>query len=420
MVFSTDFQTDSKSISKYVESVGIRNKGSAKQYRSHLSFFERFAKYKDNNSNVDKLLQQLKDKELDPYDTLNDFCLFLKTNYNFSGITFKNKIMTIKVFLEFFDVDINQRKFKLKVKFPKSVRKYKEVIDKNDIITILNGCSDIKLKTYVMLLAVTGCRATEALSIRLKDIDFESNPAKIRIMGEYTKTKVDRTVFITKELKDQLIKWLDYKYRKRRICSIDKETGKTITKYRTPEKNPNKQIFSVYQVDNPSIESLYNIIAADFAKTLDRIGMGTREDSNNNNRRQITLHSFRSFAKSTISGLGFQDYSEYHIGHSGSTYWRKKEKEKIEIFSKISPYLTFLDIEQMERKGADMETKIEELQEVNQHLLNEQVKRDKQIEELNTQVRDINEIIGQRFSELFQQYGLVDYKLVNKNKKMQE
>ena len=71
-------------------------------------------------------------------------------------------------------MEISPRKFKVKVRFPKSVLKPKETLDKNDIINILNGCSDIKLKTYVMLLAVTGARAVESLSIRIKDIDLES------------------------------------------------------------------------------------------------------------------------------------------------------------------------------------------------------------------------------------------------------
>jgi len=48
-----------------------------------------------------------------------------------------------------------------------------------------------------MLLAATGIRAVEALSIRIKDIDFDSNPAKLFVRGEYTKTKVDRTIFLT-------------------------------------------------------------------------------------------------------------------------------------------------------------------------------------------------------------------------------
>ena len=61
------------------------------------------------------------------------------------------------------------------------------------------------------------------------------------------------------------------------------------------------------------------------------MGKGERED-NNERRRQITFHSFRRFVKSTISDLGYSDYSEWFIGHAGSTYYRKKESEKVEIF----------------------------------------------------------------------------------------
>jgi hypothetical protein len=174
---------------------------------------------------------------------------------------------------------------------------------------------------------------------------------------------------LTKEVKEQLKIWLDYKYRKRRICYKNKETGESINGYRNPEKNQNEFIFSLYQTDNhkPNPEILYGNLASIFAKTLDRIGMGSREDGNEN-RRQITLHSFRRFVKSTISDLGFSDYSEWFIGHSGSTYWRKKENEKAEIFLKIEPYLTFLNIQQLNRQGADLETKIEELQDINQIL----------------------------------------------------
>ena len=90
------------------------------------------------------------------------------------------------------------------------------------------------------------------------------------------------------------------------------------------------------------------------------MGRGDREDDNA--RRKITLHSFRRFVKTTISDLGYQDFSEWFIGHAGSTYWRKKESEKAEIFRKIEPHLTFLNINQLERHGADMQTKIEELE----------------------------------------------------------
>ena len=71
--------------------------------------------------------------------------------------------------------------------------------------------------------------------------------------------------------------------------------------------------------------------------------------------------------------MGYADYSEWFIGHAGSTYWRKKDIEKAEIFKKIEPYLTFLNIQQLNRQGADLETKIEELQDIN-HVLREKDK----------------------------------------------
>ena len=93
------------------------------------------------------------------------------------------------------------------------------------------------------------------------------------------------------------------------------------------------------------------------------MGKDSREDGNK--RRQITLHYFRRFVKTTISDLRYADYSEYFIGHAGSAYWRKKDSEKAEIFRKIEPYLTFLNVHQLQRQGADIQTKIEELEELN-------------------------------------------------------
>ena len=113
--------------------------------------------------------------------------------------------------------------------------------------------------------------------------------------------------------------------------------------------------------------------------------MGQREDGNEN-RREITLHSFRRFVKTTISDLGYTDYSEWFIGHSGSTYWRKKDSEKAEIFKKIEPYLTFLNVPQLERQGADLQTKIEELQDINQLLRYKQNEKEEQIKKLEESV----------------------------------
>ena len=134
-------------------------------------------------------------------------------------------------------MDVSPRKFKLKVRLPKVIRKNKDALSKEDVIDILNNCSEIKLKTYVMLLAATGMRAVEALHICIKDLNFDVKPANIYIRGENTKTKTDRTIFLTKEVTNQVKGWLNFKYRTRRVChqikDDDIENKKTITEYST-------------------------------------------------------------------------------------------------------------------------------------------------------------------------------------------
>ena len=353
------------------------NKNTANEYKFRLHTFEKFVLLQYNYT-IDNLIDHITHSKLDPYEILSDYCINLQEARLHSS-TLKNRVITAKNFLESNDIDINPRKFKLKVKFPKTIRRIKEALDKNDITNILNSCSDIKLKTYVMLLASTGMRAVEGLSIRIKDIDFDSSPVKVTLLGEHTKTKEDRYVFLTNETVEQIKKWIEYKYRERRICYKDKETGKSVEEYRTPQKDVKDFLFSVRQIEDDDsnntnssnrINNFYTTLVLQFEKTLDRNGMGSREEGIKTRRirRKITLHSFRRFVKTTISDLGYSDYSEWFIGHSGSTYWRKKDNEKAEIFQKIEPYLTFLNIQQLNRQGADLETKVEELQDINQVL----------------------------------------------------
>ena len=147
----------------------------------------------------------------------------------------------------------------------------------------------------------------------------------------------------------------------------------------------------MHQTDQPADPySLYTDLARSFAKTLDRMGKGEREDSNQR-RRQITLHSFRRFVKSTVSDLGYYDYSEWFIGHSGSTYYRKKESEKVEIFHKIEPYITFLNVYQLERQGADIQSKIEELEFLNQSFRERDKSKDESLSLLADQIVNLTE-----------------------------
>jgi integrase len=415
---STNRKPTSLCLTKYIKNIQQANKRTALEYEYRLSKFEKYViayqqQYQQQNqdrkrktiiTSLDQVIEELKrsSNTIDPYDLLSGFVAHIQEEQGIENPnTIRSFVITARNFLEYYDIEISPRKFKLRVRLPKPIVRRKEPIGKEEIREILLKCSDIKLKTYVMLLAATGMRATEALALRYKDFDFgednknnNNHQAFVRIRGEFTKTRTDRYVFLTRELVEQCKAWIDFKYRPRRITKVvshsnissssrddddDNRSGshgnRTISQWVEPDLSPDDMFFAMPRGrQRSSLQSLYVHMDEDFARTLDRIGFGNRENGNKG-RREITFHSFRRFVKTTISDLGYQDFSEWFIGHAGSTYWRKKDSEKAELFRKIEPYLTFLDITGLESKGADMETKTE-------HVMAENLSLKQQVDEL--------------------------------------
>lgn len=392
----------SPSLAKYIKNVQQANERTAEQYEYRLSKFEKYlvtvseeeqGQQQQQNQELtvlDHVINELKianNNKINPYDLLSGFVAYLQ---EVEGIenpnTIRYFVIAARNFLEYNDIEISPRKFKLKVRLPKPVIRHKEAISKEEIREILLKCSNIKLKTYLMLLAATGMRATEALALRHKDFDFDEDnnnrnnrQAFVRIRGEFTKTRTDRYVFLTRELVEQCKAWTDFKYRRRRITKVvnpsrsscssgggydsnGSTNGNAVSQWVEPKPSPDDLFFAMprNRKRRSSLRGLYVHMSEEFANTLDRIGFGNREDGNES-RREITFHSFRRFVKTTISDLGYQDFSEWFIGHAGSTYWRKKDSEKAELFRKIEPYITFLDITGLESKGADVESKTEQV-----------------------------------------------------------
>ena len=64
----------------------------------------------------------------------------------------------------------------------------------------------------------------------------------------------------------------------------------------------------------------------------------------------------------------------------------EKDSEKAEIFRKIEPYLTFFNIRQLQRQGADIQTKLEELEQFNQSMRVHDKMKDEAIAHLSDQL----------------------------------
>jgi integrase len=367
----------------YLDNVKVMSSSTAYQYERRLSSFSKFTRQR-YKQRVDALIDAIKKEKLNVYEVLAAYASYLLYTGTISSLTLMQWVVTAKNLLEFYDVDISPKRFKLKVRLPKAIRKNKEALTKELVADILISIADIRLKTYVLLLCATGMRATEALSIRMCDLLLDTTSPKIFVRGEYTKTRVDRYVLLTTELKKQIERYIVHKYRTRRASYYDRDRKKVISEYRTPVKSESDLLFAVRKTS--SIKSLYSDMRKAFAQTLDRMGKGQREESPGVKRRTITLHSCRRLVKSAISDLGLSDFGEWLIGHQGSTYYRRSDKERAEIFKRIEPYLTYADITSLDQRYGDTQSRIEELEEINQSLKHRDKMKDDAIGQLSDQL----------------------------------
>jgi hypothetical protein len=235
---------------------------------------------------------------------------------------------------------------------PKNHREDEAAIDDSDIRKILLSCNNRRLKTYILCLASGGMRTLEALSIRLKDIDFSVIPTKIHIRKEYTKTKVSRDIYISEEATTHLKQFIDFKYR------IQKDHPS-----QTRIKNQEDLIFSMRKQNKTNPQHLYFKILTEFQKLLTAVGLDEKKEGMQlRHRRKITLHSFRRFTKTVITNHTSTDYSEWFLGHQKSPYFVQKESERRLLYAtKCMPFLTFTDYSRLEQDATVKQTEVEAL-----------------------------------------------------------
>jgi hypothetical protein len=260
---------------------------------------------------------------------------------------------------------------------PRVARQYKKALSKEDIVKMLEACSKFKLKTYLIFLAATGARASEAASVRIKDLDFTNS--KVEIRAEFTKTKVGRYMFLTDELKEYLKAWIDIKYKERRLYLKDRHCNRKVkpnireddlvfSSFFTYDgdsyNNSNSRKENVSEQDN--VANIYTTLVIDFNRLVNQLKFGYE---NTTRRRHIfTFHSLRRWTKSIISDVISSDYSEWAIGHLGSSYYIKSDKEKYLLFKRVEPFLTYLDQRGLEQKQTDLQSRVETLEQENQIL----------------------------------------------------
>jgi hypothetical protein len=116
------------------------NSATARVYRLRLKNFDTFSS-QEYAADIDNLINLIKNGNVDSYQLLSRYVSYLQSHHNLSPLTLKQEVITANNLLEYYDVEISPRKFKLKVKLPKVIRRNKQALSKEGVINILNSCS---------------------------------------------------------------------------------------------------------------------------------------------------------------------------------------------------------------------------------------------------------------------------------------
>jgi integrase len=363
----------SKTIVKYIEAKTIQDKNTAITYKTTMQSFAQFVYRRYNKTPVDDFLKQIKAGKYDPYDILTEYSGFLRdgrpnTENKLTANVIRARVKTVRKFFRFNKILVTVEDFNELVPLPRKERSSKKGIDKTDVARYLNACKNIQLKTALHVMASNGPRPIELCAVRECDVNLDSDPATITYRAEYSKMRVARTRPLTIAAATQLRLWDKFKYRTRWTTVKEEGNGESIRKFAAPKQNPYNLLLSMPHLNEEKAapDGLYDYLSAAFAELIDVLesGIGNGDSNNGRNvgeRRKVTLKTFRDFVKSTISDLGYSDFSEWMIGHAGSTYYQKSEKERMDLFRKLEPYLTYLDVASLEAKGADVESKTQQV-----------------------------------------------------------
>ena len=214
---------------------------------------------------------------------------------------------------------------------------------------------------------------------------------RVHVRPEFAKTRVERFVYISNEATEAVKQWIDFKYRKR-----DYESTNRI-------KSPDDIVFTVKSKPiRPA--GIYVKIFVEFNRILKSVGLEERKDGMN--RRKITLHSFRRFVYTTISDQLGKNYAESWLGHVTSEYHVKKEDQKRDLyFTRCMKYLTFLDFEQLETTGKNIELKLEEKDRELAYLRERDLKHEIEMKEMNDRIARLDAAVN-KIDKLEKQAGI--------------
>ena len=336
---------NSDSIEDFLDSIYVRSHSveTVRTYKGGVQRFEGFLSEKKQMTLSDTI-KEIKSDRIDCYQLLRDFVVF-QDKSGLKPRTIHLRINAVKSFLRFCGIRIYSEDFKQFVKMPRKISSEEIPLTKEIIQRLLRNVSP-KLQTVVLVAVSSGMRISEIVQLRIGDFDFESEPTRIRLRAETTKTRTARDVFITKEatlaLKDYLRRYHDWNGSKESIQYDKMIFGRTSLSRNPVKKDKDLQLAPLIAAKSLLQKSLENSI-----RNVPELNVKSTDG-----KRVIHFHAFRKFFRTTVGNVSGRDFAEALMGHQFylDTYYQISEEKKRTMYLDVEPYLTISDYENVEKK----------------------------------------------------------------------
>jgi len=246
---------------------------------------------------------------------------------------------------------------------------------------------DVKGKSLFLVLASSGMRIGEALKLKLEDVDLTSDPPRILIRGEYTKSGNSRVAFISSEAKEALEEWL--KIRNEVLNASVKRSR------RYPKKAEDKRIWAF----EPN--TAYFI----WRNAIRKAGFDKRFQYNNSLERfTVHPHVLRKFFRTRLGAVIPVDVVEALMGHEGylTEVYRRYSLEELANFYKQGEYTLLIFSEGLGKLRKEIEERNEQLQKLINGLTAENLELKNKLNKLEKKVSELEALIPENLKEWLQ------------------
>lgn len=292
-----------------------------------LNQFDIFCK-SEYQKDGDTLIRDIKDTEIadKAYTVMNQFCMWLGEDHpeiqvimgkssrpmrKRQPMTIRGYLVVIKAYFEEFGgIEINDRRFKKRVKQQKRINHDPDPFTHDEIRLLCDTASPEKKLLY-MVLKDTGMRVGEALHLYKNDVDLTTDPIQITIRAETTKTSTARTAYLTSETAPMLINKVKNTPDGEKIFATNKNHLKAVS---------NETLMMTF-----------------YRK---KIGGAFLEKYLHNGRHKKNIHSLRAFTTTQIADVHGEEFAHGYVGHTKylGQYIRRNEKMP-EMIKRCAPKL---------------------------------------------------------------------------------